>query len=146
MTGVRLRPARAEDAVPCARILGAFFTETAWLPRLHTPTEDLAFLRHLIGGNGVTVADKGGVAVGYMAMDGGQIRHLYLDRSVRGQGIGSAMIEAAKARQAQLWLWCFQANVDALRFYARHGFVVTDETDGAKNEEGVPDARLDWRR
>lgn len=141
---VTLRPARVEDAVPCARILGDWFTATEWLPRLHTPAEDLAFLRGLIGRNGVTVADRGGIATGFLARDGAQVTHLYVDAPLRGQGIGRALLHAAQTVQDPLWLWCFQANSGARAFYERHGFVATETTDGADNEEGVPDVRLDW--
>ena len=141
---VTLRPARAEDAVPCARILGDWVTATTWLPRLHTGAEDLAFLRHLIGAGQVTVADRGGVAVGYLARDGRDLKHLYLAPEARGAGIGSRLLHAAQAASDRLTLWCFQANEGARRFYERHGFRATTFTDGADNEEGVPDVRYDW--
>ncbi len=141
---VRNRPARAEDAVPCARILGDWFTATDWLPRLHTPAVDLAFLRGLIGRNIVTVAEQNGVAVGFLARDEAQISHLFLAPAARGQGIGSDLIRRAQAAQDHLHLWCFQANEDALRFYEGHGFVAGQTTDGADNEEGVPDVKYLW--
>jgi ribosomal protein S18 acetylase RimI-like enzyme len=44
-----------------------------------------------------------------------------------------------------LWLWTFQTNTGARRFYERHGFVAVDETDGSANEERAPDVRYAWR-
>ncbi len=139
-----IRKARVEDAVPCARILGDWFTATEWLPRLHTPAEDLAFLRRLIGRNHVIVADQNGIAVGFLARDGRDLSHLYVTATLRGQGIGSALLDGAKASSDHLELWCFQANEAARRFYQRHGFVAAETTDGADNEEGVPDVRYLW--
>jgi hypothetical protein len=34
----------------------------------------------------------------------------------------------------------------ARRFYERRGFVLTEETDGSRNEEREPDARYVWSR
>ncbi|MEY1556597.1 GNAT family N-acetyltransferase [Yoonia sp. R2331] len=140
-----LRHARVEDAIPCARILGAWFTATEWVPRLHSPPEDLQFLRKLIGGGLVTVADIRGIAVGYLARDGADLMHLYVDHDHRRQGIGTQLLHAAQRTSGHLHLWCFQANTGARRFYERHGFTATDETDGADNEEGLPDLRYEWR-
>ena len=39
-----------------------------------------------------------------------------------------------------LQLWVFQRNVGARRFYERHGFTLTELTDGSRNEEREPDA------
>ena len=61
-----------------------------------------------------------------------------------GQGIGSRLLERAKAERPDgLDLWTFQANTGARRFYERHGFVEVARTDG-DNEEGEPDIRLRW--
>jgi hypothetical protein len=39
-----------------------------------------------------------------------------------------------------------QRNTRARRFYEARGFVLTEETDGAGNEENEPDARYLWVR
>ena len=63
-----------------------------------------------------------------------------------GRGIGSALLDHAKARRPDgLDLWAFQSNTGARRFYERHGFVAVAETDG-DNEEGAPDVRYRWSR
>jgi GNAT superfamily N-acetyltransferase len=43
-----------------------------------------------------------------------------------------------------LWLWTFQANAGARRFYERNGFAPVEFTDGAANEEHEPDVRYEW--
>jgi GNAT superfamily N-acetyltransferase len=50
-----------------------------------------------------------------------------------------------KAREPRLVLWTFQANSAAIAFYLREGFVEIERTDGAGNEEGLPDVRMIWR-
>jgi ribosomal protein S18 acetylase RimI-like enzyme len=39
----------------------------------------------------------------------------------------------------------FQQNENARRFYEARGFRLEYETDGADNEERMPDARYAWR-
>jgi hypothetical protein len=42
-------------------------------------------------------------------------------------------------------LWVFTSNTPARAFYAGHGFVETERTDGSDNEEHAPDVRMEWR-
>ena len=62
----------------------------------------------------------------------------------RGRGVGKALLDTAKARSDRLELWCFQANAGARRFYAREGLAEVERTDGAGNDEKLPDVRLVW--
>ena len=139
-----LRPATPADAPACAAILGEFFERTPWLPRLHTPAEDQAFLAHLIAEADVTIADADGVQ-GYSATRGTDLDHLYLAPSARRQGIGTALLTRAKTGRDRLRLWCFQQNIPALAFYAAQGFTEIGRTDGQDNEERLPDIQLEWR-
>ena len=41
-------------------------------------------------------------------------------------------------------LWTFQDNAGARRFYDRHGLRAVELTDGAGNEEKMPDVRYAW--
>ena len=92
------------------------------------------------------VAERGGAVAGFLAVDGeGFVAGLYVAGPARGQGVGTALVEAAKAARPEgLTLWTFVANAGARRFYARHGFVEAGRTDG-ENDEGLPDIRFDWR-
>lgn len=75
-----------------------------------------------------------------------RIQYLYLDPSVIGMGLGERFVELAKEHFSEgLQLWAFQVNVAAQRFYARHGFVEVERTDGAENDEREPDVRMTWR-
>jgi ribosomal protein S18 acetylase RimI-like enzyme len=60
-------------------------------------------------------------------------------------GLGTILLEQAKLTlSAPIRLYTFQENVDARRFYTRHGFKEIELTDGALNEEKVPDVLLEW--
>jgi phosphinothricin acetyltransferase len=75
------------------------------------------------------------------------LEHLYIDAAATGRGLGSRMLEVARAelRGEQIQLWTFQSNIGARRFYERHGFVGLQTTDG-DTEEKAPDVRYLWRR
>lgn len=82
--------------------------------------------------------------VGYIALiqehKANWIDHLYLHPTYVGKGIGTALMQIAKAKLTPpIHLYCFQQNMDARRFYERHGFVAIEFGDGSGNEENCPD-------
>ena len=84
--------------------------------------------------------------VGFMRLDGFELDQLYIRPGWWGRGIGSRLIEHAKAQSPDgLTLWTFQVNERARGFYAHHGFIELLRTDGSGNEERQPDVRLGWR-
>lgn len=133
--------ARPEDVPAMAAILSDWIDGTGWMPRLHSRAEDRTFVAGLLVSHSVHVARTPGVA-GFLARRGGEIDALYVSAAARRKGIGSALLEAARAAASPLSLWTFQANDAALRFYAARGFVEAERSDGSRNEERLPDIRL----
>jgi ribosomal protein S18 acetylase RimI-like enzyme len=87
-----------------------------------------------------------GRVVGFAALDGELLGHLYVHPDAQRQGIGSALLVRAKeVRPDGLRLWVFQRNTGARAFYERYGFRVVRLTDGSANEEREPDALYEWR-
>lgn len=86
------------------------------------------------------VAEQAARIVGFCAFGRGWLNHLYVDPSYQGLGIGGELLRIAMQSRGRLTLWVFQQNAQAIRFYESHGFRLIETTDGAKNEEGVPDA------
>ena len=146
MTGVTLRKARSTDAGTTGAILSAFAEQTAWMPILHTAAEAIGFCGQMIERGWVDVAEQEGKVCGFIARDGAEINALYPAPEAQGQGIGTALLQQAQRASASLNLWTFQANTGAQRFYKRHGFVEAERTDGARNEERLPDIRLIWNK
>jgi len=143
---IELRTATVEDAEAVARLFRRSRAVLTFLPELHTLEEDLAFVRdHLIALQRVTVAEVEGRLAGFMAETPGWVEHLYLEPDMRGLGVGSALLGAAMARQAELTLWVFAENWPARRFYERHSFVAVEFTEGARNESRLPDVRYEWK-
>ena len=120
------------------------------LPELHTPDDDLRFLREIVvPGAEVWVAEDDGEVVGFTAFgtrDGVDfMEHLYVAPERQARGIGTRLMNRAKARRPEGFrLWVFQANAGARRFYERHGLRLVELTDGAGNEEQEPDALYEW--
>lgn len=141
---MRLAPARPGDAARLGQIMLDWLNETPWIPKPHSGRQDTAFLRRLIARMDVTTLRNWRGVQGFMAREGETIHAMYLTRAVRGQGWGGRMLDRAKAAVPRLTVWSFQANTRARAFYARHGFVEVEMTDGADNDEGLPDVRLVW--
>jgi len=141
-----LRPATPLDAGRVGAILSAWIDETPWMPRIHTRAEDIAHADMMVGRGWVTVAERSDEVTGFLARDGDDIHALYIDPTARGQGVGSRLLADAMDHEERLTLWTFQANTRAQNFYERHGFAEIERTDGARNDEGLPDIRYQWER
>ncbi len=141
---MRLVPAKPADAAPLAQILADWIDETEWMPDNHTPDEDRWYLTGLIAKSDVIIVRNWRGLHGFMARDSEVIHALYLAPRARGKGWGRRLLEIAKSRSDRLELWSFQSNVGARAFYAREGFSEVEMTDGASNDEKVPDVRLIW--
>ncbi len=137
-----LRPATPDDAPVCGKILQDWLDQTTWMPDLHSLQGTINFAQNqLIGTYETTVS--GTPVDGFVSLEpDGQIAALYVSNP--GHGIGSALLNHAKIRE-RLSLWTFQANTGAIRFYARHGFKEIYQTDGANNEEKLPDIFMEWQ-
>lgn len=137
--------ARPEDAAGMARVLGGWIAATPWMPKLHTPAEELWFCSHLIETCAVYVIRAPEVG-GFLARQGDAIPAFYLGPVQRGQGLGKTLLDRAKQDRDRLELWTFQANTRAVAFYQREHFRETNRTMGEGNEENLPDLRLIWTR
>lgn len=63
-----------------------------------------------------------------------QITELYVDSFFENQGIGSKLVSFAIEQMNCDFLWVLEKNIDAIRFYQRHGFALTEEK---QYEEGT---------
>lgn len=143
----RLRLAQPGDAEAITALFRRSRALLAFLPDLHSAEEDLWFVRNvLIAMQRVTLAERDGQLLGFMAEEEGWVTQLYLDPDARRGGVGSALIADAKARNGALTLWCFAENAAARAFYEKQGFVAVEFTDGAGNEAKRPDVRYSWER
>jgi GNAT superfamily N-acetyltransferase len=99
----------------------------------------------------VWLAEEEGRPLGFLAIRRSRkdawetLERLYVEPDAQNRGVGTALLEKAKAlRPDGLYLWVFQKNTGAIRFYERHGFRLVKLTDGAENMEREPDALYCW--
>ena len=145
---ITLRPATIADATAVAEL----FTHTrdacmGYLPKLHTADEDRAWMCDVVFKQcDVRVAELDRRIIGFVALDGALLEHLYVHPDFQRRGVGAALIaKARELRPDDFRLWVFQQNAQARRFYESHGLRLVRMTDGAGNEERTPDAEYAWR-
>ncbi|QGY00298.1 GNAT family N-acetyltransferase [Roseovarius faecimaris] len=130
----------------CLAALWAFSRRTPWLPRARAWWEDTLLMARLVRRGWVRfVRDAHGTA-GFLARDGARIHALYVHPRARGQGLGRALLEDAKAGADRLELWVVHANASARRFYAAQGFEEVLCSQGLGNDENLPDVLMVWHR
>lgn len=71
---------------------------------------------------------------GFVQVHDHEIRKLYVEPVLQNRGIGAALLEYACREHDASYLWALQLNTRAIRFYERHGFLLTEER---KPEEGT---------
>ena len=80
---------------------------------------------------------------GMVHIEENEIAELYIDPFFENQGIGSKLIEFAVRRMHCDYLWVLEKNEGAIRFYQRHGFVLTEEK---KLQEGTTEFIVKMKR
>ncbi|WP_165962690.1 GNAT family N-acetyltransferase [Occultella glacieicola] len=136
-------PAAAEVYLDARHAAGAAFP-----PSVHSDREVRAWVRSWDLSEDLVLGCFGrdGRLQGFAWVSADHLEGLYVDPRVQGSGVGSALL--AKVKQVcpeGFDLWAFVTNTAALRFYAAHGLVEVQRTDGAGNEERAPDLRMAWR-
>ena len=75
-----------------------------------------------------------GVVKGFIKVEGTYIARLFVEPVLQNASIGSRLLEYAIQEHNADHLWALEKNEKAIRFYERHGFIVTGEK---KPEEGT---------
>lgn len=150
-----IRPAEAADAPALAGVHLAARRAAPMPEAVHPAVEVEAHLRGVIEraggpdatGHEVWVAQRGAQArvLGYLRLSPGWLDDLYVHPVAARTGVGTALLELARASRPEgFCLWVFESNLPARAFYARHGLVELERTDGSENEEQAPDIRVVW--
>ncbi len=147
---ILIEPAGAADAPAVIDLIGRVFAEYEFVWNPATEVPDLFDLEGHYGGEGGAfwVARLDGRVVGSVGVerlpDGrAELHRLYLDASLRGRGVGRALVEAVlgwcrAAGVASLTLWSDTRFDRAHRLYEGMGFTKTGERD-------IPDDPNDTR-
>lgn len=162
---MRIRPAADADAQAIATVLlrarSAAVAVGAMPAAVHPASDMLRHVREdLLARREVWVAEaavtsptdagppvaEAAEVVAVMALDAEWLDDLYVAPGHAGQGVGSALLQLAKAlRPTGFDLWVFEVNAPARRFYEHHGLVELERTDGSGNDEKAPDCRYGWQ-
>ncbi len=75
----------------------------------------------------VYVCEEGGALCGFIGLDGDYVAGLFVAKGERSRGVGSRLLEAAKAGRDYLELRVYAENWPAVKFYYREGFTLCSE-------------------
>jgi GNAT superfamily N-acetyltransferase len=117
-----------------------------YLRRLYTDKQILTWIEGTVMTRSrVWVARRDGRIVGFVALEGDELHHLYLLPGHYRQGIGTQLLDLAKRESpGRLRLFTFQRNTRARQFYEANGFNIVDQSEGSRNEEEEPDIQYEW--
>jgi ribosomal protein S18 acetylase RimI-like enzyme len=140
-----IRRATPQDAPAAAEVFLASRATMTYLPHLHSDDETRSFIARVVGESETWIAERDGAVVGFAVIHEGWLFHLYVHPSRFNSNTGSRLFEQVCEKHPEgFQLWAFQQNVGARRFYERHGCALVRLTNGAENEEKLPDALYVW--
>lgn len=144
MSAATLRAARPTDAGRLGAMMTQAARANAWKPRLHSAAEDIAHAGTMIERGWVTVIERGGEPLAFLAREDSYIHALFVTPAEQRAGLGRRLLQDAKAQAPRLDLWTFEENHGARRFYRREGFTPTERPPAS--DEGLPEVHLTWQR
>lgn len=127
-----IRPAATGDLARIAEILifnyrlnfyPIFRNDEFYFGEMQVPALAAAYESDLVS---LYVYDDG-VVKGFLQLDGSEVKKLFVEPALQGNGIGSALLRYAVETHGANTLWALEKNARAIRFYQRHGFRVTAE-------------------
>ena len=146
MTAIRVTDFDPSDTDALVRMWRASFEHGVGVTDHHPLEEQVAYLREkLVPAYRLRVAWQGDVMVGFLASTPESIAQLYVRVENIGQGIGTQLLALAKsAASGSLWLFTFQQNTRACRFYEHNGFVAIAR--GFEPMWQLADVKYRWAR
>ena len=68
-----------------------------------------------------------GVVKGFIRVVGNEVKKLFVEPVLQGQGIGAKLLSFAVDELGVQQLWALEKNARAIAFYQRHGFKLTED-------------------
>lgn len=142
-----LRPATEDDVAALADLYLVVrrSAEPAMPPVAESAVEVRAHTARIVAEHEVWLAESDEQVLAFATLADDWLDSLYVHPAHQGAGLGSDLLDLVKARRPDGFsLWVFETNRAARRFYARHGLVELEHTDGSGNAEHAPDVRMAW--
>ena len=136
---IQIRKAAPQDLVRIAEIevfnyrmsfYPIFQNDAFYFEEMQVPKRMEAYCHCL---SSIWVYDDG-VVKGFIQTEGRQVKKLFVEPVLQGQGIGSRLLEHVMLHANARYLWALEKNTRAIAFYERHGFHLTGEK---QREEGT---------
>jgi ribosomal protein S18 acetylase RimI-like enzyme len=143
---VTIEPFRAEFSEALVALWRASFERGVGVAVPHPLADHRRFFEeHVLVETAVHVALRDGELIGFISSTPEAVLQLYVRVDHLGEGIGTRLLDLAKARSdGTLWLHTFATNLRAQRFYERHGFDI--EERGFEPVIQLDDIRYRWAR
>lgn len=68
-----------------------------------------------------------GVVKGFIQIQKGEVKKLFVEPVLQGNSIGAKLLEHAIDEKNACFLWALEKNTKAIAFYQRHGFHLTND-------------------
>ena len=148
---MRLRRGGPGDVAQIARMLRSTYDRMTFIPRLHTPEEDLAYVTSLFADHEAWVAADGDDVLGFAILSSDQLLQIHVDPGRQNQGIGTlllrrmeSIIELEGADRVQLDT--LSDNVRAVNFYQHQGYrILVLKREGGTGSDPQTSVRLEKR-
>jgi putative acetyltransferase len=121
--------------------------DMSYIPKLHTHKENIEYFKSRVEKSSIYIAVSDKKFAGFIDLTPQWINHLYVDKNFQNKGVGKQLITFAKSQSTdKLYLWVFEENQKAIRFYERENFTLVEkrDIDKADNEEDLPDRKYVW--
>jgi ribosomal protein S18 acetylase RimI-like enzyme len=143
-----IRRATAEDLEAAVAVWRrARWDAQPWLEErlVDTPEDDLAFFRDVVMRRShVWLAATDEAVIALLALGEGEIDQLHVDPDRQGRGVGTGLLDHAKALSPRgLTLFTHQRNARARRFYEARGFRAV-AFGVSPPPESEPDVQYAW--
>ena len=142
-----LRPGFREDLPDLQDVFEAASVGPGLPPSSRTPEEVRAWCRSLLDqpGRELWVATRDTVLLGFVVLEGEWVNLLFVHPGRPARGVGAALLELIKSlRPHGFGLRAYQINERARAFYAKHGLVELERTDGSGYLDAEPDVQMAW--
>ena len=87
------------------------------------------------------VKDK---VVGFIGIIDNHIEGIFVDHHHQGNGVGTALLHEAKTSKYHLTLHVYKQNANAIRFYQKNDFVITEEHNDENT--GEIECTMNWHQ